>query len=125
MKLKFEFERDKVLTVFNRHGLNRKVSFVKVVENLDMYNVLIRQLVKSAGFAYKTRQEAQVLLDSGRYLVLEQYPKDIKVVGEEHGFDFKSGMRVIVKDKKKRVMRLCRKHNVEYPVDSKCPDCEN
>lgn len=125
MKIKFEFERDKVLTVFNRHGLNRKVSFVKVVENLDMYNVLIRQLIKSAGFAYKTRQEAQVLSDSGKYLVLEQYPKDIKVVGEENGFDFKSGTRVIVKDKKKKVMRLCRKHNVEYPVGSKCPDCEN
>ena len=125
MKINLEFERDKVLTVFNRHGLNRNVGFAKVSENLELYDTFMIKLIKSAKFAYKTRQEAQLLSDSGKYLILKQYPKNIKVIDEEHGFDLKSGMRVIVKDKKKKAMRLCRKHNVEYPVGSKCPDCQD
>ena len=125
MKLNLEFERDKVLTSFNRNGFKRGVSFAKVCDNIDVYSLLIQQVINSSGFAYKTKPQIELIKNTGKYIAKELYPKGVKIINKEVGFDLKSGTRIIEKNELKKSVRLCRKHQIEYPVGSKCPECNN
>lgn len=122
--MKIEINRETMINKFKRYGLARKIQFERVCVGLELYDLFMTELIKSAKFDTKLKKEFKKMENDPLFFQLNKYPKTIKLSLNEVGFDFKTGRRILVKNKKDDTMRLCRKHNVEYPLGSKCPDCE-
>ena len=116
MKLKLELERDTILNKIKLYGLDRKIQFERVCKGLELYDLIMTSLIKTAGFDVKLKTDANKLKDDPLFLHVDKYPKNIKLSLDEFGFDIKSGKRILIKLKKTKPMRLCRKHQVEYPL---------
>jgi hypothetical protein len=125
IKMKIEIDRAKMINKFKMYGLARKIQFERVCNGLELYDLFMDELIKSSKFDTKLKSEFNKFENDSLFFPILKYPKSIKPSVNELGFNFKTGYRILVKNKKGTTMRMCRKHNIEYPLGSKCPECSN
>lgn len=122
--LKVEFGRNKVIVAFKKAGFKKKYSVNMFSKMLKLNDMFLYGIIESAKFEYITKTDLVKYTKSEFFVDVNNYT-NLNTAPNELGYSFDYDRRLIlVKPKTKKAIRLCKKHNLEYPIGSKCPKCK-